>query len=514
MKFHWINDKWKGRAQLSPSTALALVNTVSNLALAIAIGQGIAIAWWRKALIGATVEDLHKSWGYGTSVLSLATAGKNFNMIALAALAAKLALVDNVLLQRSAGTVPGTFTQPIVNLRFPVVESLPAGFMGQFDDDSGAGYLSTPFSEDLRDYFESTLLIGLDSWGPNPDTTEWSTHCSGTCETYVEAFGFNVTCTPNTIQTFNITPDSARGNVFNPSDSNSIIPGQDATLLNLFSYSVRPGEDSTNGDVTISYPEPWISLAVDYASSNADYTEDGSTRLDTCTSTLYSSTCAFRPAVVRYPIAITNYTADFHATNGVNITARDFVPLHNFMTDNRAALENGQTWAKKIVRPLYHDEPNKYYSNIDSIAQILRTSFAADVTLQYLNGTGYVATPGEGSMSQWYVGGPIETTHPRSCAISVTDPVVWLVDQIDNLMLRASISAALGGDYSTPQIIASGLKGTQTHDTVRFNSDYQFMGAALAVMFLCILAVIPTYYGFWELGRKVTLGPMEIAVGV
>jgi hypothetical protein len=50
MKWEWVSNKWKKRGQLTPSVALAVTNTVSNLALAIAIGQGVAIAWWRKVL--------------------------------------------------------------------------------------------------------------------------------------------------------------------------------------------------------------------------------------------------------------------------------------------------------------------------------------------------------------------------------------------------------------------------------------------------------------------------------
>lgn len=37
------------------------------------------------------------------------------------------------------------------------------------------------------------------------------------------------------------------------------------------------------------------------------------------------------------------------------------------------------------------------------------------------------------------------------------------------------------------------------------------MIGALATMVFCILSVLPSYWGFWELGRKVTLGPIEIA---
>lgn len=37
------------------------------------------------------------------------------------------------------------------------------------------------------------------------------------------------------------------------------------------------------------------------------------------------------------------------------------------------------------------------------------------------------------------------------------------------------------------------------------------MRAALATMVFCIASVLPSYWGFWQLGRKVTLGPIEIA---
>jgi hypothetical protein len=47
LDWQFIDGKWKKRLQLSPSVALAVTNTVSNLCLAIAIGQGVAIAWWR-----------------------------------------------------------------------------------------------------------------------------------------------------------------------------------------------------------------------------------------------------------------------------------------------------------------------------------------------------------------------------------------------------------------------------------------------------------------------------------
>ena len=63
------------------------------------------------------------------------TAGKSFNYIALAALMAKVALVDNVLLQQAVSTSPGYFEQRNMDLRLPMARILPQGYAGVTDDD-------------------------------------------------------------------------------------------------------------------------------------------------------------------------------------------------------------------------------------------------------------------------------------------------------------------------------------------------------------------------------------------
>jgi hypothetical protein len=60
LKWKWVTNKWKKRAQLTPSVALAITNTVSNVALAIAIGQGVAIAWWRKVHHIVRSQSVHQ----------------------------------------------------------------------------------------------------------------------------------------------------------------------------------------------------------------------------------------------------------------------------------------------------------------------------------------------------------------------------------------------------------------------------------------------------------------------
>lgn len=56
----WLSDKkvqahWRPH-WLPPNVILSGLNNATNIAIGVAVGQGIAIAWWRRALKGATVK--------------------------------------------------------------------------------------------------------------------------------------------------------------------------------------------------------------------------------------------------------------------------------------------------------------------------------------------------------------------------------------------------------------------------------------------------------------------------
>lgn len=55
------------------------------------------------------------------------------------------------------------------------------------------------------------------------------------------------------------------------------------------------------------------------------------------------------------------------------------------------------------------------------------------------------------------------------------------------------------------------ITATQNAVGVHYRINFAFMGAAVASMVLCALLVLPTYWKFWELGRPVSLAPVEIA---
>jgi hypothetical protein len=47
--------------------------------------------------------------------------------------------------------------------------------------------------------------------------------------------------------------------------------------------------------------------------------------------------------------------------------------------------------------------------------------------------------------------------------------------------------------------------------TLIYHSEYPYLAAAAAIIFVAILGVSSTLYGWWELGREVSLSPLETA---
>lgn len=140
---------------------------------------GHTLTYRHQALKGSTVEDLHKSWSFSTSVLELLTAGRSFNLVALAALTAKFALVDNLLLQKAAGTSPSTYEQSGIKLRLPAwQQQLPANYVGTFSADGKIGAFTSNFSSVLHDYNTYGAFIRAEDFDY---LGEFTSTCTGEC---------------------------------------------------------------------------------------------------------------------------------------------------------------------------------------------------------------------------------------------------------------------------------------------------------------------------------------------
>jgi hypothetical protein len=46
------------------------------------------------------------------------------------------------------------------------------------------------------------------------------------------------------------------------------------------------------------------------------------------------------------------------------------------------------------------------------------------------------------------------------------------------------------------------FKALQYKQTIHYKSNYNFMAGAIVTTIICVLFVLPVYWGFWQLGRK------------
>ena len=62
-----LTTNWK----YQPTVYLAIFATVSNKSLIFATVQGTIISFWRRALSGTTLAQLHRDWGHGSHVVRI-----------------------------------------------------------------------------------------------------------------------------------------------------------------------------------------------------------------------------------------------------------------------------------------------------------------------------------------------------------------------------------------------------------------------------------------------------------
>jgi hypothetical protein len=120
-----------------------------------------------------------------------------------------MALLDNLLLQQAADTVPSIFEQPQNFIRLPVVRELPKDYGGVWNSTFDKGASSLAFSLDIKNHTNSPDFI---DYGNVAFPGAIDTHCVGSCSASVIGFGFNITCDPDQQfgqdHDFEVTPES------------------------------------------------------------------------------------------------------------------------------------------------------------------------------------------------------------------------------------------------------------------------------------------------------------------
>jgi hypothetical protein len=92
---------------------------------------------------------------------------------------------------------------------------------------------------------------------------------------------------------------------------------------------------------------------------------------------------------------------------------------------------------------------------------------------------------------------------------SFSDPTNYIINNMRDIAFRIALQAAK--DDATASNATQTVNYTGKRARTVYATDFRFVAAATALNILTIIAISMTYWGWWALGRAVSLSPLEIA---
>ncbi|UPX14085.1 uncharacterized protein EKO05_0004576 [Ascochyta rabiei] len=480
------------RFPIQPNVLINIANQFQNLGLITFISQGLAIAWWRKAMQGSSLSTLHRNHAYSYSFYSIVTSGKHFNIVALAALMTKFAVIDSTLFQKATKTV---VTQQ-VNYKNESVTAWvethwPAKSGGVPGENGAIKTVDTAWAGVINAY-NGKIANGKvhDMLGSNASFFDcpYRQECTGA----IKALGFAFNCS-TTIE------DVDYGL-------------QHQTQLGGVSSSSYPLWDIAFSSSWASDTKPYASVHLDmlYVDSHAGSTENS------CPGTLTRRTCEIRPALVEYPVTVMVPSKE-------ELEGKNIVTHIKFYSDNTSHPLGTPVTEPQIdqLRFLEYVDLNERFnetSTIGALTYVLNNLYASSANLTYRDDWDIMLRGGQ-AQTTFFADTDTETFSRCYYDIDrpgLDDPAIELLRKVNTLSFVASLY--LKGQPSTAvesrraqNMSSQTVLTTVTGIVEEYTTDFHYVAGALVATLATILLVLPVYWGFWQLGRKVTLGPLEIA---
>lgn len=491
------------RYGISVSTVIALSSFISVKALAVMFLEGVAISWWVHAMAGQKIKDLHFRWKISQSFVSGIFSAR-WSWIVVASFVATTFAALEALLQMASSSATAVSTST-VDMTATLANALPAGFSGVIaatgHDTFGTVYLTPPFIAILQNHTRQAPTL-LDIQGC--DTT-----ANVSCATTLTGVGFHYTC--NASRSALQTPISSSDNGTVSQPENTVfevsfiedLQSNWAVMMNV-AWQDTPG---SNGDV------------------------------------IANRNCTLIPALVEYPVNVTQRIVTLQPPN----STVDWTSGHP---------DDSSTYA---VDRVIHDLPTPDYdaavqqdslsqpgthSTLGGVALAFRTLFGANigVTSDVTNFGSDVSI--QGSFAAAFAHFDHGTaTIDDALNNTYASPVDSLLSNIRDIMFRSSVAIAVnnitdfarntnttatnttttdddddttgdsGGDHPTTTVPAQAVttQGTYRLSHTVYRTNKTMLGISVTLILLAVVAILPLFWGFWHLGRKVSLSPIEIA---
>ena len=260
---------WK----FQPAVWLAVISSIATVSIAAALSQGVPIAWWRSALHGTNLQNLHHIWSFGKENFHITRKwSKDVIKMALVALAVTIATItSNPLLQRATRVRSGYKTGDVKMLIEMMKDPLQQPF----------GLVQNGIPANTLVF--TNFVASVQNWyGKVPISTSVipGYYCNGTCEGVVTSPGLDTNCSSTTM----------RLNLSDPDNNGTLLFSTDFTRFQN------------------SFDETVLSLELLY-SAEVD---------DQCVATIKSEQCNISVAMVQRPILIENQVLSFDRTKLLN----------------------------------------------------------------------------------------------------------------------------------------------------------------------------------------------------
>jgi len=492
-------SQWPQR--IAPNVILSILNSAASVCIAIAVAQGVAISWWRKAMRGATIIDLHNTWSFGTSLSSIFLNLRYFNLAALAALVTKLTIIDGVLFQRATSTYIALGPQTHVNISTYPTTSLPStGRLNVFANDTAI--LLYDFTYDIDTWIASAYGQIYSTYGFG--------ECEGVCSLRYSAPGYVASCTTSEEEFVDVV---AYAEVY--ANPNTTQVQSQLTVSSVdFSLNFATSEKSYS----------WIGLnTTSYAAQSRD-TKNTTQR---CPATLLKRQCELRPAMISYPVYLQH--TDTVTKNRREKTSTVYVYL-GFMNDSSGGynsfddfdIELGQFPGFNIEH--YINMTGKPlslgYSNSAGIYRALDNQYATRSYITTYSNNSQWDISSDGQFASMLVDNEYDITNNYTCPFTYDDPLENIMVGLNSLTFITADDIWNRANYTSGNVtdddayqdeLLTYVKASQYKSEVHYSTNFWCMGGAMASTLVCVLLILPVYWGFWELGRKVSLNPIEIA---
>jgi hypothetical protein len=485
-----VSDGQKAPWRIYPSVIVSFFNSLSTTLLAASLSIGVTIYWWRAVSDnnGATLKELHNIWNYGPSgskIASVFAAVEQSHRIAIIASLMTLASIAyNPLMNRST-TLEYKNIDSSVERYLATVDEFTNDYLGN-NTANGAWEISGSFAKQVQYYITEDI-------SEYPTTfAEPYYSCQDTCTGSISSVRISHTSGPLYYTTVNLS-----------------YAQQSATMVVIFSTSFS--ESTMNDSI------PVIEMTIKYIGG-----VDGN-----CVATIYTTTYAIQVASVHYPVQINNVTIGWNKNGTYDIDSNVTYPgdalnaaVGTAVGPLKALLWVAESYLQSNTVAFY-DNTAREVSILSPCSSCLTTSshsLRACFFPRMLFTSVHPREPSanllqwtmimNGTLSlQWlnrdYSG---DGCPYAGTAYRYIDPSTAIVGIFENVLFWAAIDAA-GKTNTIPRAYRMNL----VTETLVYASIYGFLVAATLILMIAFVVVSSTLWGWWELGRTVSLNPLETA---